>query len=72
MVSIIDNKLTIQFEKNLYDEESLKDFIDSIIWYISHLDSDSYSKKDAYYMLEILKAFIPDSEHIKIPNIKTI
>lgn len=71
MVSIIDNKLTIQFEENVYAEESVFDFIDSIIWYISHLDPQAYSEDDAYFMMQILKAFLPASENIKIPKIKT-
>lgn len=72
MVSIIDNKLTIQFEANTFDEEDVIYFINSIIWHFSHIDADSYNEVYNYYMLEILKAFIPESEHLKIPKIKTI
>lgn len=72
MVSIIDNKLTIQFEANTFDEEDVINFINSIIWYLSHLDIDSYNEFYNYYMVEILKTFIPESEHLNIPKIKTI
>lgn len=72
MVSIIDNKLTIQFEANAFDEEDVIYFINSIIWYLSHLDKDSNNEFYNYYMFEILRAFIPESEHLKIPKIKTI
>lgn len=66
MVKFENKRICIVLDEWYNSPEDLMNFVNTLLWYLSHIERDAFCNDHNNYMCELIKMMLPDETQIKI------
>lgn len=71
MVIFKNNRIFILLDESYKESEDLIVFIESLLWYLSHIESGAYSENENFYLCELIRMMLPNESQINLKSKST-